>query len=140
MLNLNVNEAGQSFGGNLNYQAQSQAEVENTVAEDVSQMSDSTLGKKNEDENYDESNNRSENHYLCHHLIGGAAHPGIIVETAGLANIKPPPPVYRPRLPLEMITGGKISEIQLERIIYAGQAHSQKLPNSAARAGISVGD
>jgi hypothetical protein len=39
-----------------------------------------------------------------------------------------------------MITSGKISEIQLERIIYAGGAHAQRLPNSAARAGISIGD
>ena len=78
--------------------------------------------------------------YLCHHLRGGATHPGVIVETAGLANIKPPRPIYRPRLPLELITSGKISEIQLERIIYAGQAHTQRLPFSMARAGISIGD
>lgn len=82
----------------------------------------------------------TENLYCCHHLTGGAAHPGVIVETAGLANIKPPPPVYHPRLPLELITGGKISEIQLERIIYAGQAHEQRLPYLSARAGVSIGD
>ncbi len=81
-----------------------------------------------------------ENGYSCHHLIGGAQHPGVIVETAGLANIKPPPPAYHPKLPIEMITSGKISEIQLERIIYAGQAHQQRLPFSMARAGISIGD
>ena len=39
-----------------------------------------------------------------------------------------------------MITSGKISQIQLERIIYAGQAHAQLLPESAARAGVSIGD
>lgn len=139
MLNPTENEAGQSFG-NLNYQAQSQAEVENTVAKDLSQMPDSTLDEKNEDEIYEESNNQNETHYLCHHLTGGAAHPGIIVETAGLANIKPPHPLYRPCLPLELITSGKISQIQLERIIYAGQAHTQRLPFSMARAGISIGD
>ncbi len=81
-----------------------------------------------------------ENLYECHHLTGGAAHPGIIVETAGLANIKPPRPEYRPRLPVELVKSGKISEIQLERIIYAGQAHAQTLPESNARAGISIGD
>ena len=81
-----------------------------------------------------------ENIYFCHHLTGGATHPGKIVETAGLANIKPPRPVYRPRLPLELMTSGKISEIQLERVIYAGQAHAQRLPFSMGRAGISIGD
>ncbi len=85
-------------------------------------------------------NTNEENIYFCHHLTGGAKHPGIIVETAGLANIKPPRPIYRPRLPRELLTGGKISEIQLERIIYAGQAHETRLPQSNARAGISVGD
>ena len=81
-----------------------------------------------------------ENLYICHQLTGGAEHPGVIVETAGLANIKPPRPVYRPQLPLELITSGKISQIQLERIIYAGQAHTQRLPFSIARAGVSIGD
>ncbi|MDQ3374710.1 MAG: strawberry notch family protein, partial [Acidobacteriota bacterium] len=42
-----------------------------------------------------------ENLYRCHHLTGGAKHPGTIVETPGLANIKPPRPSYRPRLPKE---------------------------------------
>ena len=82
----------------------------------------------------------TENLYRCNHLTGGAKHPGRIVETPGLANIKPPRPVYRPYLPKELIETGKISEIQLERIIYAGQAHTQFLPGSAARAGISIGD
>ena len=48
--------------------------------------------------------------------------------------------LLRPRLPLELITSGKISQIQFERIIYAGQAHTQRLPYSMARAGISIGD
>ncbi len=140
MLNPTVNDAGQSFARNFNRPAQSQTEVQNTVAEDVSSAPDSTFGEKNENEISEESNKASENIYLCHHLTGGATHPGIIVETAGLANIKPPRPAYRPRLPVEFIMSGKISEIQLERVIYAGQAHAQRLPESAARAGISIGD
>jgi hypothetical protein len=35
-----------------------------------------------------------ENLYHCAYLTGGAGHPGLIVETAGLANIKPPLPIY----------------------------------------------
>ncbi len=81
-----------------------------------------------------------ENLYDCAYLKGGPPHPGVIVETAGLANIKPPRPTYRPQLPVDLLTGGKISEIQLERIIYAGSAHNQILPGSKARAGISIGD
>lgn len=82
-----------------------------------------------------------ENLYECHHLTGGAKHPGKIVETPGLANIKPPRPTHRPRVPKNLIKSGEVSEIQLERIIYAGQAHSQRLPcDRGARAGISIGD
>jgi P-loop containing NTP hydrolase pore-1/C-terminal domain on Strawberry notch homologue len=82
-----------------------------------------------------------ENLYECHHLTGGAKHPGRIVETPGLANIKPPRPTHRPRLPKHLIESGEISEIQLERIVYAGQAHVQRLScGAAARAGISIGD
>lgn len=82
-----------------------------------------------------------ENLYESCHLTGGADHPGRIVETPGLANIKPPRPTHRPHLPRKLIeTGGGISAIQLERIIYAGQAHAQRLPESTARAGISIGD
>lgn len=44
-----------------------------------------------------------ENLYECHHLTNGAKHPGKIVETPKLANIKPPRPTHRPRLPKNLI-------------------------------------
>jgi hypothetical protein len=109
------------------------------LAETPSETAESVAQKECE-ETSAKQNDSGESLYFCHHLTGGAAHPGIIVETAGLANIKPPRIVHRPRLPIELITSGKISEIQLERIIYAGQAHSQFLPETNARAGISIGD
>jgi len=140
MLNPTLHEAGNGFAQNISYPVQSPTEVQNTVAQAVSLAPDSTLCEKHENEICDESNTGNENLYFCHHLTGGAAHPGIIVETPGLANIKPPRPVYRPQMPAELITSGKISQIQLERIIYAGQAHDQFLPESMARAGISLGD
>lgn len=127
MLNLNSNEGGQSFVSG-NYTFQSQNETQNAFSETVQTAPNSNLEET------------GENLYFCHHLTGGVAHPGKIVETAGLANIKPPRPGYRPQLPLELITSGKISQIQFERIIYAGQAHTQRLPFSTARAGISIGD
>ena len=140
MLNPTMQDAGNGFVQNINYPAQLPTEVQNTVAEAVSTAPDSTFGEKSGNEISEESNKEDENLYFCHHLTGGAKHPGIIVETPGLANIKPPRPVYRPRLPRELVTSGKISQIQLERIIYAGQAHNQFLPESMARAGISIGD
>lgn len=77
--------------------------------------------------------------YVPHHIVGGALHPGVIVETPGLANVEPPPITYRPSLPKELCISGKLSAMQLERIIYAGQAHQQRLADGA-RAGISIGD
>lgn len=113
---------------NVAFVPEMQPGTEKTFATNVSEA---VSAKQNASEEY---------FYFCHHLTNGAKHPGIIVETAGLANIKPPRPIYRPRLPIELLSGGKISEIQLERVIYAGQAHETGLLQSGARAGISVGD
>lgn len=77
--------------------------------------------------------------YSPRQIVGGAPHPGVIVEPAGLANVEPPPINYHPYLPTELATTGKLSAMQIERIIYAGQAHEQRLPDGS-RAGISIGD
>lgn len=77
--------------------------------------------------------------YVSHWLEGGAAHPGLIVETPGMANVAPPPIHYRPCLPKKLCEDGRLSQMQLERVIYAGQAHEQRL-SSGARAGVSIGD
>lgn len=77
--------------------------------------------------------------YAPRFVVGGAAHPGVIVEPPGLANVEPPPIHYRPSLPKEISETGKLSAMQIERIIYAGQAHGQRLADGS-RAGISIGD
>ncbi len=77
--------------------------------------------------------------YQPHRISGGAKHPGMIVETPGLANVAPPPITYRPNLPHSLNNKSLISAFQFERVIYAGQAHEQRLANGA-RAGISIGD
>ncbi len=77
--------------------------------------------------------------YQPHWITGGAKHPGLIVETPGLANVAPPPITYRPTLPHSLTDLGFISAFQFERVIYAGVAHESRLPNGA-RAGISIGD
>ena len=77
--------------------------------------------------------------YSPHYIAGGSPHPGVIVETPGLANVEPPPISYRPCLPRELSEPGKLSAMQFERIVYAGQAHQQRLADGS-RAGISIGD
>jgi P-loop containing NTP hydrolase pore-1/C-terminal domain on Strawberry notch homologue len=72
-------------------------------------------------------------------LTGGVDHPADIVEAASMGAIQPPPITYRPHLPHRIVSEGLLSNIQLERVIYAGQAHEQRLPNGA-RGGFFVGD
>ncbi len=77
--------------------------------------------------------------YAPRFVVGGAPHPGVIVEPPALANVEPPPIRYRPCLPKDLCETGRLSAMQIERIIYAGQAHEQRLPDGS-RAGISIGD
>ena len=77
--------------------------------------------------------------YVPAKLKGGRPHPSVIVEAASMASVTPPNIAYRPQLPLEIVTEGKLSDIQLERVIYAGQRHEQRLADGA-RGGFYVGD
>jgi hypothetical protein len=98
-----------------------------------------TCAQPNYSESEPEENNTSQSAlYIPHWVTGGAKHPGLIVETPGLANVAPPV-TYRPRLPQSLCEKSLISAFQFERVIYAGQAHEQRLA-SGARAGICIGD
>jgi hypothetical protein len=77
--------------------------------------------------------------YVPARLTGGKQHPSVIVEAASMASAAPPNITYRPRLPMEIVTEGKLSRLQMERVIYAGQRHEQRLADGA-RAGYYVGD
>ncbi|HET9184330.1 MAG TPA: strawberry notch family protein [Candidatus Angelobacter sp.] len=77
--------------------------------------------------------------YVPAKLTGGSPHPAVIVESTSMAAVVPPDITYRPRLPVEIVKEGKLSIIQLERVIYAGQRHEQRLPDGS-RAGFYVGD
>lgn len=54
-------------------------------------------------------------------IAGAQAHPTQLVQSASMASIAPPKPSYRPMLPADIL--GKLSEAQLETVIYAGEAH-----------------
>ncbi len=77
--------------------------------------------------------------YRSARLKGGRPHPAMIVESASMAAVLPPVITYRPHLAPETVSEGRLSDIQLERVIYAGQRHEQRLPDGA-RGGFFVGD
>ena len=77
--------------------------------------------------------------YVSARLTGGIDHPAPLVETAAMAAVIPPPITYRPHLDPQLAIDGALSNIQLERICYAGQRHSQRL-QTGARAAYLLGD
>src|SRR5437773_4995607 len=77
--------------------------------------------------------------YISAKLRGGRPHPAVIVESASMAAVTPPDITYKPHLAPEIVSEGLLSDIQLERVIYAGQRHEQRLPDGS-RAGFFVGD
>jgi len=77
--------------------------------------------------------------YVPAKLRGGRPHPAVIVESASMAAVTPPDITYKPHLAAEIVSEGRLSDIQLERVIYAGQRHEQRLPDGS-RAGFFVGD
>lgn len=71
---------------------------------------------------------------------GTKRHPAQIVESAAMAAVDAPQATYVPNIPKELITSGALSDVQLTNIVYAGQAHSQMIPNQNIRRGYFIGD
>lgn len=72
-------------------------------------------------------------------IAGAKPHPGKLAESAAMGAVAPPDPTYTPHLPQELIDKGVVSSAQLENIVYAGQAHTQMLPDGN-RKGYFIGD
>jgi predicted RNA methylase len=53
-------------------------------------------------------------------------HPTKLVQSAAMASVAPPKPSYRPHLPKDILN--RLSDAQLETVIYAGEAHAEHLP------------
>ena len=72
-------------------------------------------------------------------IKGSKRHPTPLVQSAAMAAVSPPKPTYKPSLPENVIKEGRLSDIQIESVVYAGQAHEDVLPDGARR-GYFIGD
>ena len=63
-------------------------------------------------------------------ISGSQAHPTRLVQSAAMASVAPPKPSYRPHLLAAIISGGLLSDAQLESVIQAGDAHAGHLAGS----------
>ncbi len=66
-------------------------------------------------------------------VSGAEPHPANVVESVAMASVEPPDVTYQHALPLDVIREGRISDIQLEDMIYASLATDSFLPNGSRR-------
>src|SRR3972149_3169 len=64
---------------------------------------------------------------------GSLRHPANVVESTAMACVEPPDVTYRHTLPPDVIAEGRVSNLQLEDVIYAGQATSVILPDGSRK-------
>lgn len=64
---------------------------------------------------------------------GTQPHPANVVESTAMASVEPPGVTYQHHLPTEIIVEGRISDLQLEDVIYAGQATEFLLPDGSRK-------
>ena len=72
-------------------------------------------------------------------IEGAKHHPADLVESAAMASVSMPPPTYKPNLPAKVIQEGRLSEAQLEAVVYAGRAF-QRHNTDGKRKGFFIGD
>lgn len=72
-------------------------------------------------------------------MEGSQEHPANIVESSILASVEPPDSSYVPDIPTEVITEGRLSDLQLEAVSYIGQRHESVFVDGT-RAGFWLGD
>ncbi|KAJ1481743.1 P-loop containing NTP hydrolase pore-1-domain-containing protein, partial [Baffinella frigidus] len=74
-------------------------------------------------------------------IPGVQRHPEEVTEAASLSTITPPPLSYRLRIPDDVISSGRLTDVQLDAVVRACAQHERFLPGgSSARRGFLMGD
>lgn len=60
-------------------------------------------------------------------------HPANVVESVAMASVEPPDVTYRHHLASDVVREGYVSDLQLEDVIYAGQATESRLPDGSRK-------
>ncbi|MBP3360307.1 MAG: strawberry notch family protein [Clostridia bacterium] len=70
---------------------------------------------------------------------GAKSHPARVSESSAMFSVTPPKLTYVPKLGKHIVEDGVLSEVQIEAVSYAGQAHEKILPDGK-RKGFFIGD
>jgi hypothetical protein len=63
----------------------------------------------------------------------GRNHPDPVVENSTLGSVEPPDITYNLVMPADIIAEGKLSNLQLEAVVYGCQAHMRDLPSASVQ-------
>jgi len=98
---------------------------------DLSKTSDKAKSdEQNDDELDDMEEEMTYKPYRPAKLLYGRDHPDPVVENATLAAVTPPDISYNLAMPASIISEGKLSNLQLEAVVYGCQRHQMDLPTA----------
>ena len=121
--------------GQLNIQQNPGAQQSN---ENATAPTETTRDSKQKDDDEDMDDVEEEDItykvYTPAKLGYGCEHPDRVVENATLAAVSPPEITYNLAMPADIIAKGKLSNLQLEAIVYGSQRHLIDLPTRASPA------
>lgn len=101
-----------------------------TTSSSSATTTDKDKKKKDQNEEEDDEEDITYTPYKPAKLKYGKPHPDKVVENATLAAVAPPDITYNMVMPANIIYEGKLSNLQLEAIVYGCQRHMVDLPKA----------
>eukprot|EP00980_Cylindrotheca_fusiformis_P014949 scaffold4095_cov117-Cylindrotheca_fusiformis.AAC.6 len=92
--------------------------------------------RQNDEDNDDAAEALSYKAYRPKKVRFGKPHPDPVVENSTLSAVEPPDVTYNLAIPADVISNGKLSDLQLEAVIYGSQRHLMDLPKPTVCEGV----